>query len=459
MKKYCIIGGGPTGLSLAYVLATKGYNITLIEKDSQLGGSWNQDWIEGKYFSENSPRVFMKTPYVSKLLKDIGIKETDLGSVYGPYFTVKMVKFISKHFTLLDWLLFIIHFVIYKIYKNVNSTVQDWLDNTRFSDSAKKAIKIISILICDRPDKTHIINFFGQMGFGGNLQQFKNPNLWHELILKKLEPLSNFKLYLSTSAVSIKEKDNKITNVICLKHYKHFQINCDKLFLCCQSNNIAPLLKKSDPLVRNNWKNFKWIEDWSKSTYYNGFGFQLHFDTIVQFPNDWCWSCGGDWTVIILPVSKWLTTISKDPKVKTVWSCCIVDMDTRSKRIGKTPNECTKNEVIKECLIQINNAYKIPDPYKVTTSLGLYKKNNRWESKNTGWTRSTKGYLPMKGKIPNLFALGSFTEQSYHNIATFGLSVESTVRYLEKWENIKMVEKPSFTLPILIIILIFIFYK
>ena len=52
------------------------------------------------------------------------------------------------------------------------------------------------------------------MGFGGNLQQFKNPNQWHELILKKLEPLSNFKLYLSTSAVSIKEKDNKITNVI-----------------------------------------------------------------------------------------------------------------------------------------------------------------------------------------------------------------------------------------------------
>ena len=30
----------------------------IIEKNTQLGGSWNSQWIDGKYFSENSPRVY-----------------------------------------------------------------------------------------------------------------------------------------------------------------------------------------------------------------------------------------------------------------------------------------------------------------------------------------------------------------------------------------------------------------
>ena len=55
--KYVIIGAGPTGLSLAHVLANNGYEVDIIERDSQLGGSWNSQWKEGKYFSENSPRV------------------------------------------------------------------------------------------------------------------------------------------------------------------------------------------------------------------------------------------------------------------------------------------------------------------------------------------------------------------------------------------------------------------
>ena len=49
--KYIIVGG-VTGLSLTYI-STNGYNVELIEKDKQLGGSWNSQWIDGKYLSEN----------------------------------------------------------------------------------------------------------------------------------------------------------------------------------------------------------------------------------------------------------------------------------------------------------------------------------------------------------------------------------------------------------------------
>jgi hypothetical protein len=185
---------------------------------------------------------------------------------------------------------------------------------------------------------------------------------------------------------------------------------------------------------------------WSENTYYSGFGFQLHFNQIVKYKNEFCWSCQDDWTVIILPVSNWLKKFSKDSLVKTVWSCCIVDMDTKSKNINKTANECDLQEVIDECLHQINTAYKIPKPYKITTGGGLKKENNKWLSKNTGYTKKNYQDLEMKGRIDNLYALGCFTKNNRSIIAHMGTAIESTVNYLNIYEkNLKVnIFKPGF---------------
>ena len=73
--KYIIIGGGITGLSLTYILAQNGYSVELIEKDKQLGGSWNSEWIDNKYWSENSPRVILSSQYLNLLWNDLNIKK------------------------------------------------------------------------------------------------------------------------------------------------------------------------------------------------------------------------------------------------------------------------------------------------------------------------------------------------------------------------------------------------
>ena len=133
----------------------------------------------------------------------------------------------------------------------------------------------------------------------------------------------------------------------------------------------------------------------------------------------------------------WLKKYSKDPSIKTVWSCCIVDMETKSKRIGKTPNECNKEEVLNECLYQINKVYDIPEPKIVTTSEDLKKINNKkWISKNTGFTRSIYGDLNMKGNnIYNLFALGCFTKSNKNQIAYITGAIDATADYLEYYEK------------------------
>jgi len=441
--KYLIVGSGPAGLSLAYALALNNYDIEIIEESDQLGGSWNSQWIDNKYFSENSPRVYTDTGNSKILLEHLGFTEKDFQNIYGNFFQTnyKIVSLFLKHFNLFDYFLFLFGFIKYTFYLE-NITVFDWLSKTYFSCKGKKAIKILCILICDRPDKTNINDFFGFItgSSGGSLlKQMKEPNKWHEVIEDYLKSKDNIIIVKNTRVEKI-QKTGEIFSIYSknIKYGYHSISYANKVFLCTQSNGIFPILKNSDDDIKNNWMPIDKMQLWNNNTYYSSFGFQLHFDKLVHFKDEWCWSCMGDWTVIILPVSNWLKRFSKDQSIKTVWSCCIVDMDTKSKRINKTANQCSYNEVIDECLFQINQLYTIPFPKIITTSLGLKNIDNKWISKNTGYTKNTFNDLNVKGKVDNLFSLGCFTDINTNQIAYMGGAIDATANYLKKYENLKI---------------------
>ena len=367
--KYTIIGAGPCGLSLAYILSLNNINVDIIEQSHQFGGSWNSQWIEDKYFSENSPRVLINSGYTKLFLDSIGINNSDLDVVYGSVIdtNLKIFNFMYKFFNFCDYFKFIYYIILYKII-TTNYTVQDILDDSSLSNDCKKFITIFSILINAPPNQTNMNDFAGTLNLSTTgFQQFKEPNKWHEILEYKFKKMKNVKIYKNTS--------------------------------------------------------------------YNGLSFQLHFDSIVDYTDDWCWSCNTDWFIIITPVSNWLKVISKDSKIKTVWSCTIVSQNVKSKNINKTANECNIDEFINESLFQINQKLKIPKPYKITVSENLKKIDNEWKSYNTGFTRGKYEYLPMKGNIKNLFALGSFTDTSYSHVAFMETSIRASITYLNKYEK------------------------
>lgn len=432
--KYIIIGSGPTGLSLAYVLAKKGYSVHLFEKNNQLGGSWNAQWDNNAYFTENAPRVLFYKGYTKELLDDLNMKyEVDIAPIYGTFLesNAKFLKFFYSHFTFRDYFLFFNAIVKYKMVKEPTMNMQTWIDHeTSLSVSAKKAVAILCVTTADRPDKTNVNDFFGSIGLINIITQFRDPNQWHRIIEARIGILPNVHIHKNTEVVSIlHEGNNTQAHGIITRNMKTYY--GDRIVLCTQSNGILSILRNStSPMVKNNWKSYEWIEKWSRETYYSAFSFQLHFDVNVPFPENWCWSCGGDWNIIILPVSDWLKVASKDPKVKTVWSCCIVDMDTKSKKIGKTVNECDVEEIIKESLRQLGN---IQSPYHVTISPGLQREKQKWVSRNTGFTSSIYGYLPMKGKLDNVFALGCFTERNKNEISYMETALEASIEFLNTY--------------------------
>lgn len=449
--KYVIVGSGPTGLSLAYNLALNDKEIILIEQDSQLGGSWNSQYIDNKYWSENSPRILVFATNTLNLLKHIGLKDNNFKNVYGSYLetTYKKISFTYKYFSLFDLIIILLLVIKYTLI-TCNITLDVWLKDSGLSIKGKKALRILSILMCDKPENTNINDFsFSLLLYGLFIpRQMTEPNKWHNLIEDYLKTKKNITILKNTKVIKLIENKNSIKSVYVkdLINNTYKTIECDKIILCTQSNNLYPLLKSGSHSIKNNWMNQNEMRLWSENTYYSGFGFQLHFDQVVKYNNEFCWSCQDDWTVIVLPVSNWLKKFSKDPLVKTVWSCCIVDMETKSKNINKTANECELQEVIDECLHQINKAYKIPKPYKITTGGGLKKENNKWLSKNTGYTKKNYQDLEMKGRIDNLYALGCFTKNNRSIIAHMGTAIESTVNYLNIYEkNLKVnIFKQSF---------------
>lgn len=82
----CIIGGGTAGMAAAYALKDTGYRVVLVEKESTLGGTavnaWVETWIAG-----------INPPYLKEILcKDFKMSEKDLSKIILPKMFSKVYK-------------------------------------------------------------------------------------------------------------------------------------------------------------------------------------------------------------------------------------------------------------------------------------------------------------------------------------------------------------------------------
>ena len=283
---FVIVGSGPTGLSLAYILALNDKPITLIEQDKQLGGSWNSQWIDYKYFSENSPRVLSLNGNTKKLLLSIGLTKHDFKNIYGNFFKTnwKFMLFLYEHFNTLDYFVFLFAAIKYR-FVSKNIVLSKWMKNSGLSIQGQKAIKILSILICDKPEYTNVNDFFSSLSLSIPKQMIE-PNKWHELIESYLKEKDNVTILKNTKVTKLQSTSYK--NIIDIVHIKNVvnnqysTIKAYKVILCTQSNNLYPIIKHSSSYIQNNWMPINTFKEWSNNTFYSGFGFQLHFDNFFQ---------------------------------------------------------------------------------------------------------------------------------------------------------------------------------
>jgi len=73
-KKILVIGAGISGLTTAYLLSKKGFDVTVIEKNNSVGGSIESVFENGFLFDRGPNSALETTPVIGQLIRELGLE-------------------------------------------------------------------------------------------------------------------------------------------------------------------------------------------------------------------------------------------------------------------------------------------------------------------------------------------------------------------------------------------------
>lgn len=427
---YVVIGGGPSGVTLAYALALTNRSVLLLEGTSSLGGNWKTDWVDNTYLSEHSPKVLFSTNQLFfGMLRAFGIR-ADTTSVYGSYVDTqfKMYKRILEPMSFREMYHSIqafSHYIFSPSTFDYYQSVDEWMRSKAFAKEGYRSIKVLCITLATTPDKLCMGSLLESIVriSGSSMVQLKRPNEWVQRVESIFASIPNLDVRYRCYVECIDDKTG------CVTSSDHKLAYGKNIVSCIPLRGFYKIIRNSSIALQGNWfDTLMEFQEYVDNSTYTGIGIQLHFnrpmDTLDQ---KWCWSCYNDWTIIVTQKENTNIEISKDPSIQSVWSCVIVDLDATSKRLRKTVHECTMAEIVDELMFQLSTEFNTQiTPCKITVHSGVKKENGKWVSPNSSYSNSM-GTLPFQGKrVTNVFTIGPHTVS---RIATVETAIESAIHF------------------------------
>lgn len=413
-----IVGGGPSGMSLTTMLSYTKQKILLIESDNNVGGCWKTEFIDDKYYSEHSPKIMTnRYHYFMKLCKHLGA-QLEFENVYqsNSLFSVYLSPNVIGQLNFVDMLIVILGFFKSRICEN-KETVKEFISS--LSSTGQRVFYIVTVALASTPDKVMMQDVFDEMSnIPPTLIQMKNPHKWIHHFYKFCSHFDNVQIMNNTKVKSLEFKSNK--------YYINNNIIASRVHLCLPPLDLYNVLKSSISL-QNTFGNIHNLKKWAYGSYYDGIGFQLHFNYNIEYPDNWCWSCINDWNIIIIDASKYLQTFTKDNTIKKVWTCVIIDQTNYSTRINKHVYECTLKEIKDEVLHQLK-VY----PNVFTFHKGITYKHGKWRSVSHSFSRNKLGTLSYTSKHPNLYVVSPVNSKG---IVNMDLAIKNSYEFVKKYYN------------------------
>lgn len=444
---YGIYGMGPSGINLALELSRLFPNkkILCVEKENNIGGCWRVEWQNG-LFTEHSPRVLLDNE-LPKFFKKIGLNYDDeTVNTYGTIFETnyKMYKTYFDNFNIYDIFKLVKSFIL-RDYKN--KTILEWVKENNISEKGKLMLRIISILVANSPDKLLMSEIFANSTDGMlKIKQFKNNEKWLDVVEDIIRKNRNITLLTNTELINIKNEK------AILRMNNNFNVKNHLLTLPPKA--LYTFLLNQDEELKNNFGDINRIKNIVEYGSYYSLGFQLHFDQEIKWNDKWCWSCFNDYNLIILPTSKYTKNFTKNKEIKTVWSCTIVDTSNVVKKRGKKIDDMNKEEIIEDVLDIIKITTDVKPKY-ITFYDGTKKENGRWISKDNTFSLSKYGTINAKGKMNNIFSIGSHNTEG---ITTIGKAIKNSNIFIEKYilnKNINNMKTIYFYIGVLLLFGVF----
>lgn len=414
-----IIGAGPAGLALAQCLSRIQKKILIIEKEAEIGGCHRVIRVPyngENVFTEHSPRIYSNT-YVNfnKLLTEMN---TSFNELFTPYNFSMLEIGGETMFSVLSFrelLAFAGEFFILIFNKKhgLKTSLKEFMESKNFSEKSMDIVNRTALLTdgagIEKYTLYEFLQLFNQQ-IMYKLYQPKFPNdqglfkIWNDFLVQK-----GVTVMLNTSVESINSSydSDMVSSVVVNNNGSISEIYGDKIILAVPPTSFIPILENSSSIIQNSFMDFNILKNYAKQTdYLTYISSTFHWDKKINLPKIYGFP-RSEWGVAFIVLSNYMKF--SELVSQTVISCTITIPNALSTNIGKTANQCTKDEILKETFFQLKKAY--PDLEEPTLSLlspEMSYEYGNWETRGKAFiTSSNEGFLPFGGKIKNLYNLGT----------------------------------------------------
>jgi hypothetical protein len=472
---YVIIGGGPTGLTLAWYLSKANKKVLLIEKESTLGGCHRVQRVDG-LFTEHGPRVYSNS-YLNfiDLLKDMNLDFDYLFTLYD--FNITNIGGKNHHsLTNFEKASFINAFIKLTIFPSYgkNISILKFMEDNNFSEESKEYIdrtcRLTDGATSDRFTLFQFLELVDQQ-IMYDLYQPKLPNdrglikVWQERLLSN----NNINILLNHEVIKLESKNKKIISVVIKDRItlNQYNITGKKFIISLPPKPMIQLLKNSNEIT-NAFGNITILERWGlQNSYFDYIPVTLHWNKIIDLPKVQGFP-SSDWGLAFIVLSNYMDFNDKIEleNSQTVISTCITFPENISKNIKKTAHECSIKEINDEILAQLRLSFPIlPMPDRMIMSPQVYKDTvkNKWVNIDTAYVATNDNtVISNKSKlIKNLYNCGTHNGKSSYNFTSMESAVSNAIYLVNKLQpklKIQIKETKHVTNYIYFIFLILIIY-
>lgn len=398
-----IVGGGPSGLFTALLLAKQGYNVKIIEANNVIGGCHRVDRKDG-LFSEHGPRIYVSNYNVYKNF--LKLCDLDFDRYYEPYkygFISTGVKSVLEDFTVSELGILSLHYVKFIVTPDSfkNKSIGELVDN--FSDKSKALVDSL----CKLTDGAGLNDYTAYSFFNlvnqnilYTIMEPKHANdkwLWN----KVGQTLKGLGVEIVHEKVSSLKDNGSIVTAVVTNNNFHY---ADTIILATPPYHTHQILKHSSTLVKSSFiPDDKMSEYVASSSYFPYISFTIHFEKNTVFPDMWGGKKSNDWMIDWIVMSDYITDEPTDFITAT-----IIDLDSKSSFTGLSANETSSKELLlEEATRQVLGSLKTNvTPVDVILCKGVFY-DETWKTTDLPFmlTPKTKK-IDSHGAINNLYWVG-----------------------------------------------------
>lgn len=416
---YVIVGGGPAGLTLAWMLGVKEKNnrVLVIEREKVLGGCHRVRRVDG-LFTEHGPRIYGEA-YLNffQIYQEIGGQiEKDFTPYQFSMTTIGGRSAYEMNINELFWLGYAYARLIFNPNYGRNISIGQFMKNHHFSlatyDHLDRICRLTDGAGAERYTLFEFLSLADSHAFYPILQPTRPTDLGLiKLWEKALKSSGRVDIMLETEVSSItSSSNNKIESLtVRSQNGQRQKIKGKNFILAIPPANIVNILENSNNrIIARAFGPMDQLSNWTNKTkYFDYIPIIFHWDQKIKLPKIYGFT-KSDWGLVYIVLTDYMKF--DHPDSKTVISTCLTIHNKKSKRTNKTCDQTNREELVAETFRQLKEAYPdLPQPTKSILSPGVIRKGNTWATKDTAYVLTPAGYMKKQQSdiFNNLYNVGN----------------------------------------------------